>query len=76
MHSGLDDSPLNVYKRNLITSGIGIPDMMLEDEARNLMLDFMPYETRTIQEYGVRLFGTYYRSEILEEYMKVGKEVR
>lgn len=76
MHSGLGDTPLNVYKRNLITSGIGIPDMMLEDEARNLVLDFMPYENRTIQEYGVQLFGTCYRSDVLGKYMKIGKEVR
>ena len=75
-HSQLQDSPLNVYKRNLAESGIGIPDMLIGDEVRNLILDFMPFEGRTIQEYGVEMFTTYYRSELLEEYIKVGKEVR
>ena len=50
--------------------------MILGDEARNLILDFMPYYERTIQEYGVELFKTYYRSEELAEYIKLGKEVR
>ena len=75
-HSELDDLPLNVYKRNLVASGIGIPDMLIGDEVRNLILDFMPFEERTIQEYGVEMFSTYYRSELLEEYIKDGKEVR
>lgn len=75
-HSGIQNSPLNEYKTNLTKSGIGIPDMLIGDEVRNLILDFMPFEERTIQEYGVEMFGTFYRSEALEEYMKIGKEVR
>ena len=75
-HSTLKDAPLQVYKRNLIESGIGIPDILIGDEARDLILDFMKFEERTIQDYGVMMFGTTYRSPVLEEYRKLGKEVK
>lgn len=67
-HSGLKDSPLNVYKHNLMASGIGIPEVLVGEEVRNLILDFMPYEERTIQEYGIEIFNMHYRCENLEEY--------
>jgi hypothetical protein len=75
-HSDLSDSPLNAYKYNLVKSGVGIPEMLVGDEVRDLILDFMPFEMRTIQEYGVEMFSTFYRSDLLEEYIKVGKKVR
>ena len=54
-HSGIKTTPLAKYKEGILGAGerpgIGLPDRIAEPTA--FMLDFMPYEERTIQEYGV-----------------------
>jgi putative transposase len=54
-HKGINTTPLARYKEGILGSGdrpgIGLPDRVAEPMA--FMLDFMPFEERTIQEYGV-----------------------
>ncbi len=68
-HKGLNNSPLEVYKSGLIESGVGIPDKVFGREAVELALDFMPYEMRTLQDYGFSLNGIQYSDHILKTYM-------
>jgi putative transposase len=54
-HNGIKTTPLAKYKEGILGTdnrpGIGLPDRVAEPTA--FMLDFMPFEERTIQEYGV-----------------------
>jgi putative transposase len=54
-HAGIKTTPLAKYKEGILGTadrpGIGLPDRVAEPTA--FMLDFMPFEERTIQEYGV-----------------------
>lgn len=54
-HRGIKTTPLAKYKEGILGTvdhpGIGLPDRVADPTA--FMLDFMPFEERTIQEYGV-----------------------
>jgi putative transposase len=54
-HSGIKTTPLAKYKEGILGTdghpGIGLPDRVAEPTT--FMLDFMPFEERSIQEYGV-----------------------
>jgi putative transposase len=54
-HKGIKTTPLAKYKEGILGTddrpGIGLPPRVAEPTA--FMLDFMPFEERTIQEYGV-----------------------
>jgi len=54
-HTGIKTTPLAKYKEGILGTadhrGVGLPDRLSEPAA--FMLDFMPFEERTIQEYGV-----------------------
>lgn len=56
-HSSLNTSPRAKFEEGLFngteTPSLGLPDI-IEDE-RRLYLDFLPYERRTVQSYGITL---------------------
>ena len=62
LHAGIGTSPLAKYKEGLLGSkgkpGRGLPARRLDEE--KVRIDFMPFEERTIQEYGVQWDLTYY----------------
>lgn len=70
-HSSLDDSPINKWKEGIMGNkeqpGIGIIPRVYNE--RKLRLDFMPFEERTVQEYGVVIDHVTYYHDILRKYI-------
>lgn len=70
IHSGIGMSPLQKYKEGLIGTkgrpGRGLPARRLDEE--KVRIDFMPYEERTIQDYGV-LWDLHYFDDILRPWI-------
>lgn len=70
-HRGIKDTPLARYKAGLLGKdgfrGIGIP-APIKDPTR-FMLDFMPFEERTVQDYGILLNHVYYYDDALRRWI-------
>lgn len=70
-HSSLGTSPLNKFKEGILGNknqpGIGVIPRIFNE--RKLRLDFMPFEERTIQEYGVLIDHITYYHDILRRYI-------
>jgi putative transposase len=71
IHSGIKTTPLAKYKEGILGTadhpGIGLPDRIADPTA--FMLDFMPFEERTIQEYGVQINYIYYWDDALRPWI-------
>lgn len=71
VHSELGMSPIRKWELGITgdanTPGIGIMPMP-EDKLR-LTLDFMPYEERTVQQYGIQLDNITYYDPVLDPYI-------
>lgn len=72
LHSSLGTSPLERFKQGLLgspgQSGTGLPFRFLNEE--KVRLDFMPFEERTVQEYGVLIDHIYYYGDVLRRWIK------
>jgi putative transposase len=70
-HKGIKTTPLARYKEGILGNddrpGIGLPDRIAEPMA--FMLDFMPFEERTIQEYGVVIDYIYFWDDALRPWI-------
>jgi putative transposase len=70
-HSGIKTTPLAKYKEGILgtadRSGSGLPDRVAEPTA--FMLDFMPFEERTIQEYGVVIDHIFFWDDALRPWI-------
>jgi putative transposase len=70
-HSGIKTTPLARYKEAILGTdgrpGTGLPDRVAETTA--FMLDFMPYEERTIQEYGVVIDHIFFWDDALRPWI-------
>lgn len=70
-HSAIGMSPLNKYKEGIIGTrenpGIGIIPRVFNE--RKLRLDFMPFEERTVQEYGVLIDHITYYHDVLRRFI-------
>lgn len=70
-HSSLGMSPLDKYKEGIIGTrekpGIGIIPRVFNE--RKLRLDFMPFEERTVQEYGVLINHITYYHDVLRRFI-------
>ncbi len=73
MHSALNCSPIIKYEQGILGDdnkpGVGLPSK-IQDEQR-LRLDFMPYEMRTVQRYGVQIDKCFYFTDILRPYINM-----
>ncbi len=62
LHTGIGTSPLVKYREGLLGTkgkpGRGLPARRLDEE--KVRIDFMPFEERTVQEYGIQWDLTYY----------------
>ena len=71
-HQGIGMAPLERYKQGIFgtdsASGSGLPFRFMSEE--KLRLDFMPFEERTVQEYGVLIDHIYYYSDVLRRWIK------
>jgi len=70
-HSGIQTTPLAEYKEGILGAadhpGIGLPARVAEPIA--FMLDFMPFEERTIQEYGVVIDHIFFWDDALRPWI-------
>jgi putative transposase len=70
-HNGIKTTPLAKYKEGILGTdsrpGIGLPDRIAEPTA--FMLDFMPFEERTIQEYGVLIDHIFFWDDALRPWI-------
>jgi putative transposase len=71
-HRSLGMAPLERYKQGIFgtaaESGSGLPFRYMNEE--KVRLDFMPFEERTVQEYGVLIDHIYYYSDVLRRWIK------
>lgn len=71
-HAGLGgQAPIKRWEEGILGTktrpGIGVPRRITDE--RRLKLDFLPYEERTIQQYGVALDGIKYFHDVLRPYI-------
>jgi len=70
-HNGIKTTPLAKYKEGILGTdshpGIGLPDRVLEPTT--FMLDFMPFEERTVQEYGVVIDHIFFFDDALRPWI-------
>ena len=70
-HHGIKTTPLAKYKDGILGTddhpGIGLPGRVVEPTA--FMLDFMPFEERTIQEYGVVIDHIFFWDDALRPWI-------
>jgi putative transposase len=70
-HSGIQTTPLAKHKEGILGAadhpGIGLPARVAEPIA--FMLDFMPFEERTIQEYGVVIDHIFFWDDALRPWI-------
>lgn len=72
VHSSLNTTPLIAYGKAILGDethvGVGLPEVI--KDVNRLRLDFMPYETRTIQRYGIALEGVHYYHDVLNRWVR------
>ena len=70
-HNGIKTTPLAKYKEGILGTdshpGIGLPDRV--SEPTTFMLDFMPFEERTIQEYGIVIDHIFFFDDALRPWI-------
>lgn len=70
-HSSLNTSPLATYKKGIFgdsyTPGCGLPAKITDED--RLKLDFMPFELRTVQDYGVVIDEIHYYHDVLRRWI-------
>lgn len=75
IHSTLGVSPIEKYRAGIVGTrnepGRGIPDRI--QDARRTRLDFMPYEERTIQGYGVVIGNISYYHDVLRRWVNASE---
>jgi putative transposase len=71
IHKSLGMSPLQKYTEGIFgkgeQKGTGLPKRILDD--RKIKLDFLPYEERSIQEYGVVIDHIHYYHDVLRKWI-------
>lgn len=71
VHSALGKAPIDAYKQGVLGDeqhpGCGLPPR-ISDEDR-LRLDFMPFEVRTVQDYGVVIDEIHYYHDVLRRWI-------
>lgn len=70
-HRGIKDTPLARYQAGILGTdghmGIGLPERV--SDPHRFMLDFMPFEERTVQDYGILLNHVYYYDDALRRWI-------
>ncbi|MDX5429575.1 MAG: Mu transposase C-terminal domain-containing protein, partial [Bacteroidota bacterium] len=78
VHSELGMTPLEKYKRGILgdekTPGRGLPPD-IQDPIK-LKIDFLPYEERSVQKYGIQIFGIDYFHDVLRKWIKQPDKTR
>jgi putative transposase len=70
-HSGIGCSPIKKYEEGIFGSsvkpGTGLPPRIVDEF--KLKLDFLPFEERTVQEYGIVIDHIFYFSDVLRRWV-------
>jgi len=70
-HKGIGTSPLKMYEFGIFgddhTPGRGLPEVIVDEE--RLRINFLPYEMRTVQTYGVSLDKVFYYGNVLDRWI-------
>ncbi|WP_289058576.1 Mu transposase C-terminal domain-containing protein [uncultured Flavobacterium sp.] len=74
IHSTIKMSPLQKYDQGITDKVFGIGIIPKIDDERTLRLNFLPYEERTVQRYGVVIDHIHYYSEVLNKYINRADE--
>lgn len=78
IHSELGVTPLDKFKEGILGNseklGRGLPPK-IDDELR-LRIDFLPFEERSVQKYGIQLFGLEYYNDLLRKWIKQPDKTR
>lgn len=75
-HTGIQCSPIKKYEEGILgtktTKGTGLPRRIQDEET--LRLNFLPYEERTVQAYGISIDGIHYFHDILRVWVNAKSE--
>ncbi len=78
VHSEIGMTPLEKYTQGILGDGNnlgrGLPPR-IEDPIK-LKIDFLPYEERSVQKYGIQLFGIDYYHDVLRKWIKQPDKAR
>ena len=70
-HSSLGTTPMAMYKQGIFgddeSPGCGLPAKITDED--RLKLDFMPFELRTVQDYGVVIDEVHYYHDVLRRWI-------
>lgn len=71
LHSGINCTPLRKWELGILGEndecGTGLPEIPSDPD--KLILDFMPFEERTVQNYGIQLDKVEYYHEVLNKWI-------
>lgn len=71
VHSDLMMPPITKYEQGILGNdqqpGTGYPPMPTNEE--KLRIDFLPFELRTIQPYGIAMDGIFYQADVLSRWI-------
>lgn len=71
VHSSLGMAPIDAYKQGVLgdehNPGCGLPPKIADED--RLRLDFMPYERRTVQDYGIVIDEIHYYHDVLRRWI-------
>lgn len=71
VHSSLGMAPIDAYKQGILgdehNPGCGLPPKIADED--RLRLDFMPYERRTVQDYGIVIDEIHYYHDVLRRWI-------
>lgn len=71
VHSSLGIAPIDAYKKGVLgddlNPGCGLPPQITDED--KLRLDFMPYEHRTVQDYGIVIDEIHYYHDVLRRWI-------
>lgn len=71
LHSSLATTPMAMYKNGIFGDaeqpGSGLPARIADEE--RLQLDFMPFEFRTVQDYGIVMDEIHYSHDVLRRWI-------
>ncbi len=71
IHGELKLPPIVKYERGIVGDdtqpGVGYPPIPMDED--KLRIDFLPFEMRTVQPYGIAVDGIYYQADVLHRWI-------
>lgn len=78
LHTSLKMPPIAKFKEGILGTtscpGVGLPARILDED--RLKLDFMPFENRTVQDYGVVIDNVHYWHDVLRRWINAADPLK